>query len=140
LLVLFVFFLCAERNQKVRAKFLELISSKTLLVGHSLDNDLRCLRVVHLRVGDTSLLFPHSRGPPLKRSLRELASTYLQLNDFQAGEHCSVRSKRFCRSFFCVLRKNNADSRRFRRDAFVFAQAAKGSAFWCPETRFSELV
>ncbi len=80
--------------EKVREKFLKIVSARTILVGHSLDNDLRCLRVVHHRVADTSLLFPHTRGPPLKRALRELAQTYLQLNNFQGGEHCSVRTKK----------------------------------------------
>ena len=74
---------------EVRAKFLQIVQANTVLVGHSLDNDLRCLRVVHRRVADTSLLYPHTRGPPYKRSLRDLASTYLQLS-IQEGEHCPV--------------------------------------------------
>jgi RNA exonuclease 1 len=77
-------------STQVRAKFLSVVGEGTILVGHSLDNDLRCLRVVHMRIADTSLLFPHTRGPPLKRSLRELAATYLKL-EIQNGEHCSVR-------------------------------------------------
>ncbi len=74
----------------VRARFLELVTSSTVLAGHSLDNDLRCLRVVHTRIADTSLLYPHTRGPPYKRSLRDLATTYLN-EAIQEGEHCSIQ-------------------------------------------------
>jgi len=50
------------------------------LVGHSLENDLRSLRLSHGRVLDTSLLYPlrlNVLRPPAKASLRSLASRYL---------------------------------------------------------------
>jgi len=49
-----------------------LIGADTVLIGHALDNDLRALRLVHHRVVDTAALFPHSRGPPYRRALRDL--------------------------------------------------------------------
>jgi len=42
------------------------------------ENDLRALRVVHRHVIDTSVLYPHPRGPPLKSSLKFLANKYLK--------------------------------------------------------------
>lgn len=44
----------------------------TILIGHALDNDLRALRLVHQRVVDTAALFPHARGLPYRRALRDL--------------------------------------------------------------------
>jgi RNA exonuclease 1 len=38
---------------------------------------LRALRLVHARVIDTALLFPHVRGPPYKSALRYLAQKHL---------------------------------------------------------------
>jgi RNA exonuclease 1 len=49
-----------------------LIGADTILIGHSLDNDLRALRLVHHRVVDTAVLFPHPRGLPYRRALRDL--------------------------------------------------------------------
>jgi RNA exonuclease 1 len=43
-----------------------------------LESDLKALRLVHKRVVDTSIVFPHRLGPPMKRALRNLASDYLQ--------------------------------------------------------------
>ncbi|KAF0690827.1 Aste57867_17815 [Aphanomyces stellatus] len=53
------------------------VSSDVILVGHSIDSDLRALRLVHARVVDTAVLFPHARGFPFKPSLKMLAATYL---------------------------------------------------------------
>ena len=45
----------------LQARFFELVCSRTLLVGHSLENDLKALRVVHAKVLDTAVLFPHPK-------------------------------------------------------------------------------
>lgn len=49
----------------------------TILVGHSLTSDLRSLRLVHLRIVDTCVLYPHERGFPFKTSLKYLTKTFL---------------------------------------------------------------
>ena len=46
---------------EARARVLELVPKNTILVGHSLENDLRAMRVVHRKVLDTSLLYPHAQ-------------------------------------------------------------------------------
>lgn len=61
----------------VQAVLLSLFSSETILIGHSLECDLLALKFIHGTVVDTSVLFPHYRGLPYKRSLRGLASQYL---------------------------------------------------------------
>ena len=49
---------------------LRLIASEDILVGHSLENDLKALNMHHSRIIDTALIYPHPRGPPLKSALR----------------------------------------------------------------------
>ncbi|XP_077554456.1 RNA exonuclease 1 homolog [Haemaphysalis longicornis] len=63
---------------EVQAKLLSLFSSTTLLLGHSLNVDLRALRLVHTYVVDTAVVFPHRRGLPFKRALRTLAAKFLK--------------------------------------------------------------
>ncbi|RLN10137.1 hypothetical protein BBJ28_00018413 [Nothophytophthora sp. Chile5] len=50
----------------------------TLLVGHSLTSDLRALRIVHLKIADTAILYPHQRGFPFRTSLKYLTKTFLK--------------------------------------------------------------
>ncbi|KAL5527323.1 hypothetical protein ACEPAG_6114 [Sanghuangporus baumii] len=53
------------------------INSNTIIVGHALENDLKTLRMVHLRCVDTAVLFPHRSGPPYRRALRDLTREVL---------------------------------------------------------------
>jgi hypothetical protein len=68
---------------------LQHISGETLLVGHALENDLQALRLLHAKVVDTALLFPHPRGSPYKSALKVLAERFLR-RSIQQGEHDSV--------------------------------------------------
>lgn len=56
----------------VREALKRVIGEETVLVGHALDNDLKTMRMVHNKVVDTALLFPHRAGPPYRRALRDL--------------------------------------------------------------------
>ncbi|CAD5213542.1 unnamed protein product [Bursaphelenchus xylophilus] len=82
---------------KARKKLFELINSETILIGHSLESDLRALRLVHRKVVDTAIVFPHRLGPPFKRALRTLASEYLQkiIQEDTSG-HCSKEDSSAC--------------------------------------------
>ncbi|KAJ1217855.1 hypothetical protein NDU88_005442 [Pleurodeles waltl] len=62
----------------VQAIMLNLISSDTILIGHSLENDLFALKLIHDSVIDTSIVFPHRLGLPHKRALRNLMADYLR--------------------------------------------------------------
>ena len=62
----------------VQAVLLSKFSSETILIGHSLESDLKVLKLVHDRVVDTSVVYPHKLGPPLKRALRTLAAEHLK--------------------------------------------------------------
>lgn len=63
---------------QVQANILHLCNSNTILVGHSLESDMKALKIVHGTIIDTSVLFPHKMGLPHKRALRALASEYLR--------------------------------------------------------------
>eukprot|EP00752_Nemacystus_decipiens_P005224 g4742.t2 len=58
-------------------EILSFVGAETYLVGHSLDSDLKALRLVHRRLIDTSELYPSSRGMPFKNGLRVLSKTVL---------------------------------------------------------------
>ncbi|XP_077554286.1 putative exonuclease GOR [Haemaphysalis longicornis] len=63
--------------QDVQAVLFRLLNASTMLIGHGLENDLRALRLIHDTVVDTSIVFPHYRGLPYRRSLRSLVAAYL---------------------------------------------------------------
>ncbi|KAK3050020.1 hypothetical protein LTR09_008675 [Extremus antarcticus] len=77
----------------------EIITPHTILVGHSLNSDLNALKLTHPFIIDTSMLFPHPRGPPLKSSLKWLAQKYLS-REIQKGHgstgHDSIEDARAC--------------------------------------------
>lgn len=83
----------------VQQKFLSLLTPDTILIGHSLDSDLRALRLTHAHIVDTALLYPHPRGPPLKSSLKWLSQKYLSREIQKGGNiagHDSVEDARAC--------------------------------------------
>ncbi|KAI5797503.1 hypothetical protein DFH27DRAFT_483769 [Peziza echinospora] len=55
-----------------------------VLIGHALDNDLSVLRICHPLVVDTCILYPHSRGFPLRNKLSWAAERFLKWK-IQAG-------------------------------------------------------
>ncbi|KAJ8924651.1 hypothetical protein NQ315_000802 [Exocentrus adspersus] len=63
---------------QVQANILHLCNSRTILVGHSLESDMKVLKIMHGTIIDTSVLFPHKMGLPHKRALKALASEYLR--------------------------------------------------------------
>ncbi|KAH6922423.1 hypothetical protein HPB50_013596 [Hyalomma asiaticum] len=71
------------RLHDVQAALLDMFSADTVLVGHSLDSDLRVLRIIHGAVVDTTLVFPL----PYKRALRNLAETYLHRSIQNNGDY-----------------------------------------------------
>ncbi|KAL0257255.1 hypothetical protein SLS55_008065 [Diplodia seriata] len=72
----------------IQRRLLEMITPQTILVGHSLNSDLNALKMTHPFLVDTSFLYPHVRGPPLKNSLKWLAQKYLS-KEIQKGHGSS---------------------------------------------------
>ncbi|KAI9719208.1 MAG: hypothetical protein M1828_006301 [Chrysothrix sp. TS-e1954] len=62
----------------VQGRLLDLLTDSTILVGHSLVSDLNALKLTHPHIIDTSMIYPHPRGPPFKSSLKFLAQRYLK--------------------------------------------------------------
>nr|XP_025042549.1 RNA exonuclease 1 homolog [Pelodiscus sinensis] len=62
----------------VQAILLNLFSDDTILIGHSLENDLFALKLIHNTIVDTAVVFPHRLGLPHKRALRNLMADYLR--------------------------------------------------------------
>mmetsp|Transcript_8493 Transcript_8493/g.12018 ORF Transcript_8493/g.12018 Transcript_8493/m.12018 type:complete len:342 (-) Transcript_8493:37-1062(-) len=85
-----------KKNLKtVQQELCSIMHREDILVGHSLENDLLALNIVHTRVIDTAVLYPHPRGPPYKNSLRKVVEKYLNRaiqvqNDEQTEGHDST--------------------------------------------------
>ncbi|PWY99662.1 hypothetical protein BCV70DRAFT_200588 [Testicularia cyperi] len=62
---------------EVRRMMGRFVDENTVLVGHGLENDLRAVRLIHTKVVDTVMLFPHYKGFPFRTSLRDLTARYL---------------------------------------------------------------
>ncbi|KAL2173378.1 uncharacterized protein P884DRAFT_265136 [Thermothelomyces heterothallicus CBS 202.75] len=84
----------------IQARLLDILDPRTILVGHSLESDLKAIRLAHPFIVDTSILFPHPRGPPLKSSLKYLALKYLNREVQKGGGtvhgHDSIEDAKTC--------------------------------------------
>lgn len=69
----------------IQQKLLSILTPRTVLVGHSLNADLNALKITHPFIVDTSIIYPHPRGPPLKCSLKWLTQKYLG-KEIQKGQ------------------------------------------------------
>lgn len=79
-----------KRLEDVQNEILQLISAETvqsiscyvstqkfslqILAGHSLENDLIALKIVHERIIDTAILYPCAKGKRFKNALRWLSN------------------------------------------------------------------
>ncbi|BFF92462.1 RNA exonuclease 1 homolog [Drosophila madeirensis] len=81
----------------VQAVLMSMFHAKTILVGHSLESDLKALKIIHDVVVDTSVLFPHKMGPPKKRALKTLCIENLKriIQENEAG-HDSAEDAEVC--------------------------------------------
>eukprot|EP00794_Sanderia_malayensis_P009137 gene9137-10110_t len=81
----------------VQQKFLEIISEKDILIGHSLQYDLHSLKIYHERCIDTAIIYGDQRGPRYTPSLKKLVKHHLHReiqND--KGGHCSIEDAKAC--------------------------------------------
>ncbi|KAG0144729.1 hypothetical protein CROQUDRAFT_659683 [Cronartium quercuum f. sp. fusiforme G11] len=70
--------------EDVQKKLINLINFDTVLVGHSLECDLRALKLLHPWVIDTSVIYQHPKGLPMKPSLKWLSQKWLN-KEIQSG-------------------------------------------------------
>ena len=62
----------------VQQDLLKIVAAETLLVGHSLENDLHQTHLLHGNILDTANMYPHPRGPPYRLGLRALSEQHLE--------------------------------------------------------------
>lgn len=67
-------------------------------MGHSLEQDLRALKLAHPRYIDTALLYHHPRGPPLKPGLAWLTKKWCNrdIQNHGVGGHNPEEDARAC--------------------------------------------
>ena len=87
----------------VQAQLLFQVAARDILVGHSLESDLRAVKLLHSRVVDTAIVFPHKMGPPYKRALRTLAVEQIQRIIQNDGGSSLHRGLLFPRNFAALL-------------------------------------
>jgi RNA exonuclease 1 len=82
----------------VQAYLRTLLTPSTILLGHSLESDLRALQLAHPRCIDSALLFHHPRGRPLKPGLAWLTRKWLgrTIQDRGPGGHDPEEDARAC--------------------------------------------
>ncbi|KAH9025150.1 ribonuclease H-like protein [Lactarius hengduanensis] len=85
-----------------------LINPSTILLGHSLESDLRALQLAHPHCIDTALLFHHPRGRPLKPGLAWLTRKWLgrTIQDRGPGGHNPEEDARACLDLLKAKIKN----------------------------------
>ncbi|XP_030852144.1 RNA exonuclease 1 homolog isoform X2 [Strongylocentrotus purpuratus] len=99
----------------VQAVLLNMFSAQTILIGHSLESDFLSLKLLHSTVIDTAIVFPHRRGPPLKRALKTLMAEYLnRLIQDDVGGHDSTEDARSCMELMIYKAKEDAKVKRKR--------------------------
>ena len=82
----------------IQKRLLDLVDARSILVGHSLDSDLKAIQLSHPFVVDTSIIYPHPAGK--KHALKWLSQKYLN-REIQKGHgtaqgHDSVEDARTC--------------------------------------------
>jgi len=81
--------------EDVQRELTSLIDRDTILLGHSLESDLKVLKLRHGKVIDTSIIYQHPRGPPFKASLKWLAQKWLK-REIQTLDHDSIQDAKTC--------------------------------------------
>ncbi|XWS23628.1 hypothetical protein CRYUN_Cryun28dG0031300 [Craigia yunnanensis] len=96
--------------QDVQEDFLKLVHKDTILIGHSLENDLLALKISHDLIIDTSVLYKHPRGGSYKTALRVLAKRFLSREIQQSGTgHDSIEDARAAMDLALLKIRNGPD-------------------------------
>ncbi|CAH9075672.1 unnamed protein product [Cuscuta epithymum] len=94
----------------IQEDFLQLVYKETVLIGHSLENDLSALKIVHNLVIDTAVLYKHPKGRSYKTALRVLSRKFLgrEIQDSVNG-HDSVEDARAAMELALLKIQNGPD-------------------------------
>ncbi|KFK27823.1 hypothetical protein AALP_AA8G434400 [Arabis alpina] len=79
----------------IQEEFLKLVFKETVLVGHSLENDLFSLKISHNLVIDTAVLYKNPHGRSYKTKLRILAKKFLdrEIQESESGHDSAEDAK-----------------------------------------------
>ncbi|KAF9551033.1 hypothetical protein EC957_010801 [Mortierella hygrophila] len=96
------------RLADVQKRLKELIDYDTILVGHSLENDMKVLKFAHPFIIDTAKVYHHTRGPPSRPSLKWLAYRWLERRIQNGGDngHDSIEDALTCLDLIKLKIKN----------------------------------
>ncbi|KAK7377377.1 hypothetical protein VNO80_02801 [Phaseolus coccineus] len=94
----------------IQELFLEFVYKETILVGHSLENDLLALKISHDVIIDTAVLYRHPRGTSHKKALRFLTKKFLA-REIQQSEngHDSIEDARATLELALLKIRNGPD-------------------------------
>ncbi|ESW33378.1 hypothetical protein PHAVU_001G064400 [Phaseolus vulgaris] len=94
----------------IQELFLEFVYKETILVGHSLENDLLALKISHDVIIDTAVLYRHPRGASHKKALRFLTKKFLA-REIQQSEngHDSIEDARATLELALLKIRNGPD-------------------------------
>lgn len=93
--------------EDVQADLLQFINSNTILVGHSLEGDLRALRLFHTKIVDTSIMFLRKQTSfPYRKSLKKMIFNVFK-RKIQESTHDSIEDSRAAMDL--VMRKVKED-------------------------------
>jgi len=81
-------------------------SKQTIIAGHSLENDLRALKVIHSRCIDTALMFNSEFISHKKPSLTHLVGKYMK-TQFRSNGHDSIEDAAAVAGLIKVALRNN---------------------------------
>ncbi|CAO2834274.1 unnamed protein product [Amaranthus hypochondriacus] len=96
--------------EDIQEVFLKIVYKETILIGHSLENDLLALKVSHDLVIDTAVLYKHPRGGSYKTALRVLARKFLSKEIQDSGRgHDSIEDARTAMELALLKIKNGPD-------------------------------
>ncbi|XP_047148935.1 small RNA degrading nuclease 5 [Vigna umbellata] len=94
----------------IQELFLKFVYEETILVGHSLENDLLALKISHDVIIDTAVLYRHPRGTSHKKALRFLAKKFLAREIQQSTNgHDSIEDARATLELALLKIRNGPD-------------------------------
>ncbi|KAL2894147.1 Small RNA degrading nuclease 5 [Bienertia sinuspersici] len=121
--------------EDIQEEFLDLVYKETILIGHSLENDLLALKISHDLVIDTAVLYKHPRGGSYKSALRVLARRFLskEIQDSACG-HDSIEDARTAMELALLKIRHGPDfgsPRQFTRKKLlaILSESGKTSSF-----------
>lgn len=116
------------------------INPDTVLVGHGLENDLNAMRIVHPKIVDTVLLYPHKRGLPIRMGLKALMEQHLNRRiQVDTGEgHDSAEDARAAGDL--VRLKVQREWASMRSDGWKLVEGVFREPGWKPEQKNEETL